>query len=155
MPPVADRYILGWEEWVSLPELGLPAIKAKVDTGARTSALHAYFVEPVEIAGVKMVRFGVHPIPRRDDVEVICTARIKDRREGTSSNGERETRYVIETLIRIGDRVWPIEVTLTNRNAMTYRMLIGRQAITDDILVDPATSFRQPRLRYKLYNNVA
>jgi ribosomal protein S6--L-glutamate ligase len=155
MSPVANRYILGWEEWVSLPELGLPAIKAKVDTGARTSALHAYFVEPVQVEGVAMVRFGVHPIPRRDDVEIICTARIKDRREVTSSNGERENRYVIETPIRIGDREWPIEITLTNRNAMTYRMLIGRQAITDDILVDPATSFRQPRLRYKLYNNVA
>jgi len=153
--PVANRYILGWEEWVSLPELGLPAIKAKVDTGARTSALHAYFVEPVDVEGVEMVRFGVHPIPRRDDVEIICTARVKDRREVTSSNGERENRYVIETPVRIGEREWPIEITLTNRNAMAYRMLIGRQAITDDILVDPASSFRQPRLRYKLYNNVA
>ncbi len=150
-----NRYILGWEEWVSLPDLGLPAIKAKVDTGARTSALHAYFVEPVHVEGVEMVRFGVHPIPRRDDVEIICTARVKDRREVTSSNGERENRFVIETPIRIGEREWPIEITLTNRNAMAYRMLIGRQAITDDILVDPASSFRQPRLRYKLYNNVA
>ena len=150
-----NRYILGWEEWVSLPDLGLPAIKAKVDTGARTSALHAYFVEPVHVEGVDMVRFGVHPIPRRDDVEIICTARVKDRREVTSSNGERENRFVIETPIRIGEREWPIEITLTNRNAMAYRMLIGRQAITDDILVDPASSFRQPRLRYKLYNNVA
>jgi ribosomal protein S6--L-glutamate ligase len=150
-----NRYILGWEEWVSLPELGLPAIKAKVDTGARTSALHAYFVEPVDVEGVEMVRFGVHPIPRRDDVEIICTARVKDRREVTSSNGERENRFVIETPVRIGEREWPIEITLTNRNAMAYRMLIGRQAITDDILVDPASSFRQPRLRYKLYNNVA
>jgi ribosomal protein S6--L-glutamate ligase len=150
-----NRYILGWEEWVSLPDLGLPAIKAKVDTGARTSALHAYFVEPVRVEGVDMVRFGVHPIPRRDDVEIICTARVKDRREVTSSNGERENRFVIETPIRIGEREWPIEITLTNRNAMAYRMLIGRQAITDDILVDPASSFRQPRLRYKLYNNVA
>ena len=155
MSPVADRYILGWEEWVSLPELGLPAIKAKVDTGARTSALHAYFVEPVHVEGVAMVRFGVHPIPRRDDVEIICTARVKDQREVTSSNGERENRFVIETPIRIGQREWPIEVTLTNRNAMAYRMLIGRQAITEDILVDPASSFRQPRLRYKLYNKVA
>ena len=150
-----NRYILGWEEWVSLPDLGLPAIKAKVDTGARTSALHAYFVEPVRVEGVDMVRFGVHPIPRRDDVEIICTARVKDRREVTSSNGERENRFVIETPIRIGEREWPIEITLTNRNAMAYRMLIGRQAITDDILVDPASSFRQPRLRYKLYNDVA
>jgi ribosomal protein S6--L-glutamate ligase len=155
MPPFADRYILGWEEWVSLPELGLPAIKAKVDTGARTSALHAFFVEPVHVEGVAMVRFGVHPIPRRDDVEIICTARVKDQREVTSSNGERENRFVIETPIRIGQREWPIEVTLTNRNAMAYRMLIGRQAITEDILVDPASSFRQPRLRYKLYNKVA
>jgi len=155
MSPVADRYILGWEEWVSLPELGLPAIKAKVDTGARTSALHAYFVEPVHVEGVAMVRFGVHPIPRRDDVEIICRARVKDQREVTSSNGERENRFVIETPIRIGQREWPIEVTLTNRNAMAYRMLIGRQAITEDILVDPASSFRQPRLRYKLYNKVA
>src|SRR4029078_2346619 len=97
MSTVADRYILGWEEWVSLPELGLPAVKAKVDTGARTSALHAVFVEPVEIDGGAMGRSGVPPIPRRDDVEIVCTARVKDRREVTSSNGERENRYVIET----------------------------------------------------------
>jgi ribosomal protein S6--L-glutamate ligase len=154
MSPVADRYILGWEEWVSLPELGLPAIKAKVDTGARTSALHAYFVEPVWIDGVAMVRFGVHPIARRRDPEIVCTARVIDRREVASSNGERETRYVIQTPIRIGKREWPIEITLANRDSMTYRMLLGRQAITDDILVDPASSFRQPRLRYKLYNDV-
>ena len=72
----------------------------------------------------------------------------------TSSNGERETRYVISTPIRIGDREWPIEVTLTNRDAMSYRMLLGRQAIGDGVLVDPAASFRQPRLRYKLYRPV-
>ncbi len=150
MPPVAEPFILGWEEWVSLPELGLVAVKAKVDTGARTSALHAFFVEPVGGRTPK-VRFGVHPIPRRADVEVVCTARVIDQRNVTSSNGERETRYVISTPIRIGGRVWPIEVTLTNRDAMSYRMLLGRQAIGDGILVDPGASFRQPRLRYKLY----
>jgi ribosomal protein S6--L-glutamate ligase len=155
MPPIATPYILGWEEWIALPKLGLPAVKAKVDTGARTSALHAHFVEPVWSKGVAMVRFGVHPIPRRDDVEVVCTAPVVDRREVTSSNGERENRYVIETPIRIGEREWPILITLTNRDAMTYRMLLGRQAIADDILVDPASSFRQPRLRYKLYEAVA
>lgn len=152
MPPVAAPFILGWEEWVALPELGLPAVKAKVDTGARTSALHAVFVEPFGPARARKVRFGVHPIPARADVEIICTAPLVDRREVRSSNGEREQRYVITTPIRIGDRVWPIEVTLTNRHMMTYRMLIGRQAIASHILVDPGSSFRQPKLRYKLYH---
>jgi ribosomal protein S6--L-glutamate ligase len=151
MPPVAAPFILGWEEWVALPELGLPAVKAKIDTGARTSALHAVFVEPFGPARARKVRFGVHPIPARADVEIICTAPLVDRREVRSSNGEREARYVITTPIRIGDRLWPIEVSLTNRHMMTYRMLIGRQAIASHILVDPGSSFRQPRLRYQLY----
>jgi ribosomal protein S6--L-glutamate ligase len=144
-------FILGWEEWVALPELRLPAIKAKVDTGARTSALHAYFVEPCGTGRKPMVRFGVHPIPRRSDVEVICTAAVVDRRHVASSNGERENRYVIATLLSIGSRQWPIEVTLTNRDTMSYRMLLGRQAITDGVLVDPGSSFCQPRLGYTLY----
>jgi ribosomal protein S6--L-glutamate ligase len=152
MPPVAAPFILGWEEWVALPQLGLMAIKAKVDTGARTSALHAFYVEPFGSARLPKVRFGVHPIPRRNDLEIVCTAHVVDRRSVTSSNGEREMRYVISTPIRIGDREWPIEVTLTNRDAMSYRMLLGRQAIGDGVLVDPAASFRQPRLRYKLYD---
>lgn len=152
MPPVAPPFILGWEEWVALPLLGLPAIKAKVDTGARTSALHAFFVEPFGSTRAPKVRFGVHPIPRREDIEVVCTARVVDRRHVTSSNGEREHRYVIATHIRIGEREWPIEVTLTNRDAMSYRMLLGRQAIGEGILVDPASSFRQARLRYKAYD---
>jgi ribosomal protein S6--L-glutamate ligase len=153
MPPQQAPFILGWEEWVALPELGLPAIKAKVDTGARTSALHAAFVEPFGTARSPKVRFGVHPIPRRADVEIVCAARVIDRRQVTSSNGEREIRYVISTPIKIGDRQWPIEVTLTNRDAMSYRMLLGRQAIGTGILVDPGSSFRQPRLRYKLYQS--
>jgi ribosomal protein S6--L-glutamate ligase len=152
MPPAAAQFIVGWEEWVALPALALPAIKAKVDTGARTSALHAFFIEPYGSARAPRVRFGVHPIPRRSDVEVVCTAPVVDRRNVTSSNGEREQRYVISTPIRIGTREWPIEVTLTNRDTMAYRMLLGRQAIAKGILVDPAASFRQPRLRYKLYD---
>lgn len=151
MPPLTPPLILGWEEWIALPELGLPAIKAKVDTGARTSALHAFYVEPFGPARSRKVRFGVHPVPRRDDVEIECVARLVDRRDIRSSNGEREQRYVIETPIRIGDREWPIEVTLANRNMMTYRMLLGRQAITGDVLVDPSSSFLQPKLRYKTY----
>jgi len=151
MPPQSAPLILGWEEWVALPELGLAAIKAKVDTGARTSALHAFYVEPFGPSRARKVRFGVHPVPRRDDVAIECTARLVDRREVRSSNGEREQRYVIETPIRIGERQWPIEVTLANRNMMSYRMLLGRQAISGDVLVDPSASFLQPKLRYKLY----
>jgi ribosomal protein S6--L-glutamate ligase len=148
---VSEAFVLGWEEWVGLPDLDLPAIKAKVDTGAKTSALHAFFVEPYGSASRRMVRFGVHPIPGRNDVEVICTAEVIDHREVTSSNGESEMRYVIRTSVKLGERTWPIELTLANRETMSYRMLIGRQAIQDDMLVDPATSFRQPRLGYRRY----
>jgi ribosomal protein S6--L-glutamate ligase len=152
MAPVAAPFILGWEEWIALPELGLPAIKAKVDTGARTSALHAVYVEPFGSTRAPKVRFGVHPIPRRADVEIVCEAPVVDRRQVRSSNGKLETRYVISTPLRIADREWPIEVTLTNRDTMVYRMLLGRQAIIEGVLVDPSASFRQPRLRYKVYD---
>ncbi len=147
-------FILGWEEWLALPELGLPAIKAKVDTGARTSALHAFLVEPFGPATAPKVRFGIHPIPGRDDIEVYCSAPVVDRREVTSSNGEKETRFVIATMARIGDLDWPVEVSLTNRETMAYRMLLGRQAIREDMFVDPASSFRQPKLSYKLYRHL-
>jgi ribosomal protein S6--L-glutamate ligase len=152
MPPrLSVPFILGWEEWVTLPELGLGAIKAKVDTGARTSALHAFYVESFMAAGVRKVRFGVHPLPQSADVSIDCTARLIGRREVKSSNGEREQRYVIETPIRIGDREWRIEITLANRNMMSYRMLLGRQGIPRDGLVDPNASFLQPKLHYKIY----
>ena len=154
MPTTATPLILGWEEWIALPDLGLPAIKAKVDTGARTSALHAVFVEPFGPAKARKVRFGVHPIPRRNDVEIVCMAPLVDKREVRSSNGEREERYVIETPIRIGGNVWPIEITLTNRHMMAYRMLIGRQALGGRALVDPSASFKQPKLRYTMYPEV-
>jgi ribosomal protein S6--L-glutamate ligase len=148
---VSTPFILGWEEWLSLPDLGVPAIKAKVDTGARTSALHAFSVEAFGPADRPKVRFGVHPIPGRDDVQVFAVADIVDRREVTSSNGERELRYVIRTRLQMGGREWPIEITLTNRESMSYRMLLGRQALQDDMVVEPGTSFRQPRLSYKVY----
>ena len=151
MPPLTAPLILGWEEWVALPELGLPAIKAKVDTGARTSALHASYVEPFGPARARKLRFGVHPVPNRTDIEIECTARLVDRRMVRSSNGEREQRYVIETRMRIANREWPIEVTLANRNMMSYRMLLGRQAIAAGVLVDPSSSFLQPKLGYKRY----
>lgn len=149
-----ESFIIGWEEWLSLPDLGLPAIKAKVDTGARTSALHAHNIEPFGPAGAPLVRFTVNPIAGKTEVEVNCSAPIVDRREVTSSNGERESRYVILTHASIGTRTWPIEITLTNRETMSYRMLLGRQAIQDDMFVDPAASFRQPKLSYKTYRHI-
>jgi len=144
-------FLLGWEEWLSLPDLGLPAIKAKIDTGARTSSLHAFLVETFGPADKPRVRFAVHPVPGRDDIQVSCVADIIDRREVTSSNGESELRYVIRTDARMGDRTWPIELALANRETLAYRMLLGRQAIQDGMLVDPAGSFHQPRLSYGLY----
>lgn len=148
---MAQALVLGWEEWIALPGLGLPAIKAKVDTGAKTSALHAFIIEPFGPPGRPSVRFGVHPAPRRPEIELYCTAAVVDTRDVTSSNGERERRYVIMTTLAIAGEQWPIEVTLTNRAEMSYRMLLGRQALKPGILIDPAVSFHQPRLNYKLY----
>ncbi len=147
-------FIMGWEEWLSLPDLGVPAIKAKVDTGARTSALHAHDIEPFGPIDAPLVRFTVAPRARRSDIEIACSAKIVDRRDVMSSNGESERRYVILTRVAMGEREWPIEMTLTNRSSMSYRMLLGRQAIMSDMFVDPASSFRQPKLSYKIYRKM-
>lgn len=149
-----EQYILGWEEWLSLPDIGLPAIKAKIDTGARTSALHATVIEPFGPAERPQVRFLLRPNPEDPALEVTCSARVIDRRTITSSNGESELRYVIATTANMGTRSWPIELTLTNRSSMAYRMLLGRTAIADDMIVDPNSSFAQPLLSYELYKNI-
>lgn len=142
----------GWEEWLSLPELGLPTIKAKIDTGAKTSALHAFDIEPFGPAANPKIRFHIQPIPGNEDLVVACSAEIVGRREVTSSNGETELRYVIETPLRVNGREWPIEVTLTDRASMAYRMLLGRQALAEDVVVNPSESFCQPVLSYDVYN---
>ena len=142
---------LGWEEWVSLPELGLPAIKAKIDTGARTSALHAVAVEPFGSESNPQVRFIMHPDPDDPSIEVVCSAKVIDRRMVVSSNGTSESRFVIEAPVQIGDKTWPIHITLTNRETMGYRMLLGRSAITEDMHINPSASFLQSELSYDLY----
>jgi ribosomal protein S6--L-glutamate ligase len=146
----SSSFIVGWQEWIALPELGLPALKAKIDTGAKTSALHTHLIEPYGSAKRPKVRFSVRP-SKAGDLEVAASADVVDRREVISSNGVPEMRFVIMTPLSIAGRQWPIEVTLTNRERMTYRMLIGRQAIRADMLVDCAATFRQPRLSYRLY----
>lgn len=149
----ADPIRLGWEEWLGLPDLGLPSIKAKVDTGARTSALHAFEIETFGSSRAPKVRFAVHPIPGRDDLSIPCSAPVIDRREVTSSNGETEMRYVIQTTLDAGDgQSWPIEVTLTDRATMQSRMLLGRQALRDDVVVAPADRFLRPERSYEIYS---
>lgn len=147
--------MLGWEEWLALPDLGLPAIRAKIDTGAKTSALHAFAIEAFGQTSAPMVRFGVHPIPGREDIVRYCTAAVTDRREITSSNGVKETRFVIRSrLVLDGRDRGEIETTLTNRESMAYRMLLGRQAIRAGVLVDPGSSFLLPRLSHRLYDRL-
>jgi len=148
---MSHELTLGWEEWVGLPDLSLPAIKAKVDTGARTSALHAVAIEPFGSEDNPQVRFIMHPDPSDPTIEVVCSAKVIDRRLVTSSNGEAESRYVIESAIQIDDQIWPIHLTLTNRETMVYRMLLGRSAITDAMSVVPSSSFQQPILSYDIY----
>ncbi len=144
---------LGWEEWLGLPELGLPSLKAKVDTGARTSALHAFEIETFGPALAPKVRFAIHPLPGRDDFSITCSAPIIDRREVTSSNGDSELRFVISTALDVGNGVsWPIEITLTDRGGMASRMLLGRQALRDDVVVLPAERYLRPARSYDVYS---
>jgi len=147
-----QKLTLGWREWMALPDLGLPAIKAKIDTGAKTSALHAYYTERYQLDGVDMVKFLIHPIQLNYDFHVECHTPIIDCREVTDSGGHREMRFVIESNIIIGSEQWPIELTLTNRDTMRFRMLLGRSAMDNRAVVDPGASYLNGKLRArKLY----
>ncbi|ERP92991.1 hypothetical protein A15D_00064 [Alcanivorax sp. MD8A] len=133
------KVTVGWREWASLPELGIDAIKMKVDTGARTSAIHAFEVESFKRDDTEWVRFSLHPIQDQPQV-TVCEAPVLDRRVVTDSGGHKEERPVILTEIDLGGRRWPIEITLTDRETMKFRMLLGRTAMTE-IRVEPTESF--------------
>ncbi len=135
------RALIGWREWVSLPALNIPRIKAKVDTGARTSALHAFDVEPFVRDGVQMVRFCVHPRQNNSDYAVTCELPVIDYRSVTDSGGHREDRFVVQTLVALGGEQWQVEFTLTNRDTMKFRMLLGRTGMKRRFIVDPAKSY--------------
>jgi len=148
-----ETVVVGWREWLSLPQAGIPAIKAKIDTGARTSALHTFQIETFRDKGIPCVRFGIHPLQRRRTPELFCTAGIVDRRRVTDSGGHSEMRYVIETLVRLGEYEWPIEITLTDRENMRFRMLLGRAAMQRNFVVKPTSSYLAGRELARYYRN--
>ncbi|UUV20826.1 30S ribosomal protein S6--L-glutamate ligase [Flavobacterium sp. CBA20B-1] len=137
-----DKIIVGSEEWCSLPNLKVPAIKVRVDSGAKTSALHAEQIVPFEKNGEKWVKFVIHPIQRSAKSTINCEAKVIDKRVVKSSTGTRESRYVIQTELSLGEQSWNIELTLTNRDSMGFRMLLGREAMTGRIIVDPDEHFK-------------
>ncbi|MEE2526339.1 ATP-dependent zinc protease [Hyphobacterium sp. HN65] len=134
-------FTIGWREWVELPDFDGTRIKAKIDTGARTSAVHAWKIEAFERDGEKWVRFELHPKQKNNTHRVPCEARVLDERLIRSSNGQITRRYVIRTRLKLGNRTWPIDLTLSRRDEMGFRMLLGRTALRGRTLIDAAASY--------------
>jgi hypothetical protein len=149
-PTAEEPLKVGWREWVALPEFRVAAIKAKIDTGARTSALHAYRIEPFRRAGELWIRFELQPLQRSQTVRVVCEAPAVDERVVKNSGGGVERRYVVRTLVRLGEVSWPIELALANRDQMGFRMLLGRTALKGRALVEPGRSYLLGRGRSPL-----
>lgn len=147
--------IIGWKEWIGLPDLGIPAVKAKIDTGARTSALHTFNLEEFEADGCRMIRFKIHPLQRREDIQLVCEAPVLERRRVKDSGGHIEKRYVIRTTAVLGGVSWTINITLTNRDPMLFRMLLGRKAVEDKFLINPGWPYLTGRSLAKSYRTEA
>ena len=133
--------LLGWREWVGLPELNMQNLKAKVDTAARTSALHAFALDPYKKDGKDWIMFAIHPEQENTDLIIECHAPIKDKRVVSDSGGHKQRRYVIETKFILGQTPITAEITLTNRDSMVFRMLLGRTAINNNYLIAPSESY--------------
>jgi ribosomal protein S6--L-glutamate ligase len=143
-----ELLLIGWREWASLPMLNTPLIKVKIDTGAKTSALHAYNLEVIEMNNKKYAKFAIHPLQNNDTISRHTISEIIDTRIIRSSNGHTEERLVIRSPIKIGAHYWDIDITLTKRDIMRHRMLLGREAM-NSILVDPSKSYCQGKLSHK------
>lgn len=154
---MSDKFVIGSEEWCALTELNIPAIKARVDSGAKTSSLHALNIQSFKKNGEQWVRFELNPIQHDGKTVVHCEAKVIDTRVIKSSSGDKERRYVIKTSLTLNDSKWDIELTLTNRDSMGYRMLLGREAMMSRILVDPESGFlcgyKSKEELSKLYND--
>jgi hypothetical protein len=144
-----ELLVIGWREWIDLPALGVQKIKAKIDTGARSSALHAFRIETFAREGKNMVRFQVHPHQRNSHLTISAEAELLEWREVRNSGGQAQLRPAIQTTVRLGEQQWAIELTLTNRDVMGFRMLLGREAIRKRFLVNPGRSFLLTSLREK------
>lgn len=138
---MVDLPVIGWREWLALPGLGIPKIAAKVDTGARSSTIHAFSIERGRAEGRDRVAFYTYPDQSSGGPAISCTAELLDQRSVRSSNGSLEERYFIRTVARLHGVEWPIDLTLRDRGDMKFRMLLGREAIGDRFLVDPGGSF--------------
>ena len=146
--------IIGWKEWIGLPDLGIPAVKAKIDTGARTSALHVFDLQEFVVEDRQMVRFSIHPLQRRKDILRFCEAPVLEKRRVKDSGGHIEKRYVIRTTAVMGAVSWPIDITLTNRDPMLFRMLLGRKAVENRFLLNPGRSYLTGRSLAKSYKTL-
>ena len=135
---------IGWRERIMLPGLCSIPINAKIDTGARSSAIHAFDIREITLDGVPHVDFLLHPVQRKKSPEVKCRKQVIDKRIIRSSNGHESERFVIETKLRLGKRFWKIELTLADRDAMGFRMLVGRDALRRKFIVDPGASYLMP-----------
>jgi hypothetical protein len=151
MTPTSRRElpVVGWREWLALPDLGVRAIKAKLDTGARTSSLHVFDISPFRRGGREWVRFSIHPLQRDTQRTVRTEAPVLEYRRVKSSSGQATLRPVVETTAILMGQEWPIEVTLANRDAMGFRMLLGRQAVRRRFWVDPGRSYYAGRPKRK------
>ena len=138
---MTKKIIIGKEEWCGLNDLGLPAVKARVDSGAKTSSLHAFNIHPFTEKGKKYVHFDIHPLQDTRKIIQSCRGEVVDQRDVKNSGGDKEKRMVIKTPVTLGDETWDIELTLTNRDSMGYRMLLGREAMKERVLIDPEASF--------------